>query len=77
MTGVSSSTLLLGAVIRRNPPHSLLVIHQCVIIRLMLQLQLNYNLAGAIQYVLEHLGNKLAALVRLQRRKDDGPQLRH
>jgi len=35
----------------------------------MLQLQLSYGPAGAIQYVLEHLGNKLAALVRLQRRK--------
>jgi hypothetical protein len=66
MRGVSSSTLPLEAVIRRNPPDPLLVILQGVIrssIGLMVKLQLSYGLGGAIQNVLEHLGDKLAALV--------------
>ena len=67
MTGFSSSnTLLVLAVDRGNLLHTLLVIHQHIIIivrssrtwRLM-HLQLGHGLAGAIQYVLEHVGNEL------------------
>jgi hypothetical protein len=39
-----------------------------IIIRLM-TLQLGHGLAGAIQYALEHLGNKLVAFVRLLQRR--------
>ena len=66
MTGFSSSnTLLVLAVDRGNLLHSLHVIHQHIIIirssstSSLMHLQLGHGLAGAIQYVLEHVGNEL------------------
>lgn len=85
MTGFSSSnTLLILAVDRGNLLYSLLVIHQHIIIIMrssstsrLMHLQLGHGLAGAIQDVLEHLGDKLRALVGLQHREHDCSQLCH
>lgn len=85
MTGVSSSnTLLILPVDRGDLIHPLLVIQQHIIIIMrlsstwrLMQLQLGHGLAGAIQYVLEHVGDELGALVGLQRREHDCSQLRH
>lgn len=85
MTRLNNILLLADAVIRDTPLHSLLVINEHIIwsssstiIRLVMTLQLGHGLAGAVQYALEHLGNKLVAFVRLlQRREDDGSQLCH
>jgi hypothetical protein len=72
---LADTLLLPDAVIRDTPLHSLIVINQLhiicssIIIRLMMTLQLGHGLAGAIQYALEHLGNKLVAFVRLLQRR--------